>query len=117
MILKIVPFENLQEQKSIFVVNRVENTAIHRSVNLIMCFVITALFENGILQLQTSIVCIMHHSIYINHGLLVNGQWSIDHVLKVKLSLLNAASFSKAETIDGFENMALRAFLHIVANN
>ena len=74
MILRIAPFENLQEQKSVFVENRVGKTAIYRSVNLIMRFVIAALFKNGILQLQTSIVCIMHHSIYINHGLLVNGQ-------------------------------------------
>lgn len=74
MILKLVPLQNLQEQKSIYVEKRVEITAIYRSVNLIIRFVIAALFENGILQLQTSIVCIMRHSIYINHGLLVNGQ-------------------------------------------
>ena len=74
MILKLVPLQNLQEQKSIYVEKRVEITAIYRSVNLIIRFVIAALFENGIIQLQTSIVCIMRHSIYINHGLLVNGQ-------------------------------------------
>ena len=68
--------------------------------------VIAALLENGILQLQTSIVCIMPFNLYQSWFI---GQWSIDHVLKVKLRLLNV-SFSKAETIDGFENMSLRAF-------
>jgi len=59
----------------------------------------------------------LHHAPFNFYQSWFIGQWSIDHVLKVKLCLLNAASFSKAETIDGFENMALRAFLHIVANN